>query len=74
MRADQPINASRQPSRIQSAGDLPLVLSAGETARLLGVSKSLVYDLIARGDLPGLRLGRRVVVPTQAFLAFLAGE
>jgi excisionase family DNA binding protein len=51
----------------------PLVLSVGEAAGMLGVSKSLVYDLITRGELPGLRLGRRVVVPTQALLALIAG-
>ena len=41
----------------------PLVLSIGETAELLGVSDDLVYDLVAQGDLPCLRLGRRRVIP-----------
>jgi excisionase family DNA binding protein len=52
----------------------PLVLSVAHAARHLGVSKSLVYDLVARGELPSLRLGRRVVIPTQALLALIAGS
>ncbi|MGO9559896.1 MAG: helix-turn-helix domain-containing protein [Acidimicrobiales bacterium] len=32
------------------------------------MSKDLAYDLVARGELPSLRLGRRIVVPTKALL------
>lgn len=34
-----------------------------EAAEILGISRSGAYDLISRGALPGLRLGRRIVVP-----------
>lgn len=54
-------------------GGQPLVLSVRQAAAALGVSKGLVYELIARGELPALRLGRRVVVPTKALLAFVDG-
>lgn len=64
----------RSLGRGDAAGALPLVLSVSEAARLLGVSKSLVYDLLTRGELPALRLGRRVVVPTGALLALVSGE
>jgi len=50
-----------------------LVLTVREAAELLGISKDLAYELIARGELPALRLGRRVVVPTRA-LRSLAGD
>jgi len=30
---------------------------------MLGISKSLAYELAARGDLRTIRLGRRIVVP-----------
>ena len=40
-----------------------LVLSVDETAYLLNISRSLAYELIARGELPALRLGRRIVIP-----------
>lgn len=44
----------------------PLFLAVPETARLLGVSDDLVYDLIARAELPAATFGRRRMVPRQA--------
>lgn len=47
-----------------------LVYSVPEAAEALGVSAWLAYRLIARGELPAIRLGRRVVVPKIALDAF----
>ena len=44
----------------------PLVYAVPETAHLLGVSRAFAYELVRRGELPSLRLGRRVVVPRRA--------
>ncbi len=44
----------------------PLVVSVGEAARLLGISRAHAYELVARGALAHIRLGRRVVVPRRA--------
>jgi excisionase family DNA binding protein len=49
-----------QPDRVT------LTMSVPEAADLLGISRAFAYVLVARGDLPGLRLGRRVVVPRRA--------
>ena len=43
-----------------------LTLSVTEAARVLGISRAFAYALVARGELPNLRLGRRVVVPRRA--------
>lgn len=43
-----------------------LALSVEEAGALLGISRDLAYDLVARGELPSVRLGRRVVVPRKA--------
>lgn len=40
-----------------------LFLSAEEVARLLGASKSYVYAMIRKGDIPSRRLGKRLFVP-----------
>jgi excisionase family DNA binding protein len=48
-----------------------LVLSVSEAAGLLGISRGLAYELVARGELPSLRLGRRIVVPRRALEALL---
>lgn len=43
-----------------------LTLTVEEAAALLGISRALAYELVSRGELPSLRLGRRVVVPRKA--------
>src|SRR5438874_11596004 len=48
-----------------------LTLSVGQAAKLLGISRAFAYELVARGELPSLRLGRRIVVPRRALEALL---
>lgn len=43
-----------------------LTLTVEEAAELLGISRGLAYELVKRGELPRLQLGRRVVVPRKA--------
>ena len=52
-------------------GACRLVLSIPEAAAALGVSDDLVYELTHRGELPHLRLGRRVVIPVRAIEALV---
>lgn len=40
--------------------------STQEAADFLGVSQWLILELVKRGELPSLRLGRRIVVPRAA--------
>jgi excisionase family DNA binding protein len=49
-----------------------LVWTVEEAGRLLGISRAHAYELVARGELPHLRLGRRVVVPKYAIEELLA--
>lgn len=51
----------------------PLAVAVPEAARLLGVSPALAYELIARGHLNAISLGRRLVVPV-ASLRDLVGS
>jgi excisionase family DNA binding protein len=55
-------------------GSRHLTLTVPETAELLGVSRAFAYTLVARGELPSLRLGRRVVVPRMAIDALVASS
>jgi excisionase family DNA binding protein len=48
-----------------------LVFSVPEAARLLGISRTHAYGLVARGELVHVRLGRRIVVPRHALDALL---
>jgi len=46
--------------------DEPLALSVVDAARMLGISRTLAYEAVARGELPSVRVGRRIVVPRRA--------
>jgi excisionase family DNA binding protein len=51
--------------------DERLTLSVEEAGRLLGISRGLAYALVRQGEIPALRLGRRLVVPRKALQAML---
>ena len=48
-----------------------LTLTVDEAAQVLGISRALAYELIARRQIPSLRLGRRIVVPRRALEAIV---
>jgi excisionase family DNA binding protein len=48
-----------------------LVYTVAEAGPLLGISRAFAYELVARGELPVIRLGRRRLVPKVALLAIL---
>jgi excisionase family DNA binding protein len=52
--------------------DLPPVLSVDEAAQYLGVGRNAVYEAVRSGEIPSLRIGRRIRIPTQALLKKLA--
>ena len=52
-------------------GENRLTLTVEEAAELLGVSRALGYELVARGEIASLRLGRRIVVPRRAIESML---
>lgn len=53
---------------------LPAVLTVPETARMLRISRTLAYEGIARGEIPSVRIGRRILVPTHRLVLELLGE
>jgi len=48
-----------------------LVYTVTEAAQLLGVSRASAYELVARGEIPVIRLGRRILIPKTQLLALL---
>src|SRR2546426_12749567 len=52
---------------------LPLTMKVDEAAKVLGTSRGTVYEMIRRGDLFALRLGRRLIVPRRAIVELLEG-
>jgi excisionase family DNA binding protein len=51
-----------------------LTYNVKETARLLGVSKNSCYEAIRRGELPSLRVGRRVLIPRNQLERLLSSD
>ncbi|TKC90017.1 helix-turn-helix domain-containing protein [Polyangium fumosum] len=52
---------------------LPAVLTADELAALLRVDRKTVYNLITRGDIPGVRrLGKTIRISRDAVLRWLS--
>ena len=51
-----------------------LTYTIEEAAKLLGVSRGSAYEAARRGELPTLRLGRRLVVPRARLEELLGGD
>ena len=48
-------------------------LSVEEAGQVLGVGRSLAYELARRGEIPAIRLGKRLVVPRTRLERLLSG-
>jgi excisionase family DNA binding protein len=48
------------------------LLRAEEVAKVLGIGRTKVYELMLRGELPVIRIGRLVRVPRAALLRWIA--
>jgi excisionase family DNA binding protein len=46
--------------QVRSTYDVP------EAARILGIGRSAAYEAVRRGEIPSIRLGKRLVVPRAA--------
>lgn len=51
-----------------------LVYSIREAADLLGISQSYVYELVRKGTIPSLELGKKRVIPKVKFNQWVNGE
>jgi excisionase family DNA binding protein len=49
-----------------------LTLTVEETAKLLGIGRKQSYEGVATGDIPSIRIGRRILVPRVALEQMLA--
>ena len=49
-------------------------LTIPEAGKLLGIGRDAAYRAAESGELPTLRFGRRIVVPTAKLLALLGAE
>lgn len=52
----------------------PVVHTVPAAARLFGVGRNTLYDAVKRGEVPHIRIGRRILIPNSALEAFLSCE
>jgi excisionase family DNA binding protein len=50
-----------------------LTLSVEEAGKMLGLSRGLMYEAIRRGEIPSIRVGRRILIPRAALYRMLKG-
>ena len=71
----QESRVSPRPSRTSPgaapAGIERLTLTVEEAAAMLGISRAGAYEAVQRGDIPSIRIGRRILVPKAALQRLL---
>ena len=55
----------------KSYDDLPLFLNAAMVSQVLGISAAISYELMHEKDFPVLKIGSRMVVPKEKFIAWV---
>lgn len=58
-------------SKYKSFDELPLFLNYQMIADILGISRAVAYQLMREESFPTLRIGKRMVVPKDRFIAWL---
>lgn len=48
-----------------------LTLTVTEAAKLLGIGRNLCYDRVKTGEIPVIKIGRRLLVPRKALMELL---
>ncbi|WP_434811253.1 helix-turn-helix domain-containing protein [Microbacterium sp. bgisy189] len=51
-----------------------MTLTVEEAARVLRIGRNSAYEAIARGDIPSVRIGGRVLIPSARLLALFGVE
>ena len=58
-------------STYKSYQDLPLTLTAPEVSEVLGISRAAAYELVRSKGFPHMKIGTRILVPRDKFLAWI---
>ena len=60
-------------SVIEDRPEQRLTMTVEEAAVILGISRATAYDAVSRGEIPCLRIGRRILIPKVAMERLLNG-
>jgi excisionase family DNA binding protein len=59
---------------IEDRPEQRLTMTVEEAAVMLGISRATAYDAVGRGEIPCLRIGRRILIPKVAMERLLSGD
>ena len=51
--------------------DTKLTLSVEEAAKVLGIGRNLCYEKVKTGEIPAIKIGKRLLVPKKALAKLL---
>ena len=54
--------------------DLPITLRVEEIAEIMRISRSVAYELTKDSGFPAIKVGRRIIIPRDAFLSWLNNQ
>lgn len=60
-----------KPESYRSFDELPLVLSVPEMAAVLGISRTVAYDLARSKGFPSIRIGTRLIIPKENLMEWI---
>ena len=52
--------------------NLPPILTVEQTAQVLGISRGLAFAAVRTGEIPSIRIGRRILIPRDRLRALLS--
>jgi excisionase family DNA binding protein len=56
---------------VKDFSELPLSLTVEQVAGVLGIGRVQAYNLVRTEGFPKIKVGRRIVVPRQAFINWM---
>lgn len=58
-------------SSYKTYDELPLMLSVPDVAKVLGISRAGVYELVHSREFPSMKVGSRIIIPKDKFLLWI---
>ena len=59
-------------NKYKSLDDLPLVMKVDDLMPILNIGRNLANELVRRGQIRSIRVGRKIRVPKEAVAEYLA--
>jgi excisionase family DNA binding protein len=57
-----------------ASNDMGRTMSVAEAAEILGIGRNAAYEAVKTGQIPAIKIGKRILVPRAALDRLLAGN